>query len=221
MKLRRIFAALAACAIAATSVISASADDSKAITSKIGDSIAEINSDGSGKITFTVAGGEAKDGVFKDVDFTKIASIELTLSWADADEVWAGGSVALQTEGNTWDEVGQWTKGADPSSPKAFENVESGKAFTVKVPDDFKADTWYKICIQNYGVPVSVDKIVLKDAAGTVLFDSAAPAANNNNSNNNGDKKDNSNKPTGASAGLALAGLALAGVAVVATKKSK
>ena len=226
MKLRRIFAALAACAIAATSVISASA----AVT--LGNANGKDGAEGKYEIDIDPTSESIK----------KIAGIEVSLTMPDnIGESGAGGQIYFQCEkGFNWKNLNWGFKGeleplncSDGVTLKFDGNVVTITANfgTPIYADVAEIGAWAKGGVEQdwnekYELSVNTDSFKFIDVDGKVIDlsgngDNSSNNNNNNSSNNNGDKKDNSNKPTGASAGLALAGLALAGVAVVATKKSK
>ncbi len=82
---------------------------------------------------------------------------------------------------------------------------------------------WGGIVFQTYGIDV---KSITIDAVDDTIIDFATNANPNAGTDDpaddpaDDDKTDDENKPTGASAGLALAAIALAGAAVVAAKKN-
>ena len=230
MKLRRIFAALAACAIAATSVISASAANTVTIKSN-----PDINAAGTdfGKPdpsdshidpTYGSACFYLKDfGVdTSKIDVKNIAKIQVTIQVDSANANGCiGGNVGGNWASKSWTNsdteahVQEWAPDGEFSD---IESLQIQIYWIDPVKDETKTPT-------KQGT-VTMSDLKLLDKDGKDLLAAAGGTTNNNtnnnsSNNNNGDKKDNSNKPTGASAGLALAGLALAGVAVVATKKSK
>ena len=224
MKLRRIFAALAACAIAATSVISASA----AVT--LGNANGGEGAEGKYQVSIDPASENIK----------KIAGVEVSLTMPDnISESGAGGQIYFQCGGFNWKNLNWGFKGeleplncSDGVTLKFEGNVVTITAnFGTPLFADVNVGDWAQAGVEQdwnekYELSVNTDSFKFIDVDGKVIDlsgngDNSSNNNNNNSSNNNGDKKDNSNKPTGASAGLALAGLALAGVAVVATKKSK
>ena len=235
MKLRRIFAALAACAIAATSVISASAANGN-IEGTVG---LENVVDGENKAietgtTWSVHLKVLKtQGQLEGIAMSDIYGFSVTFDKMDLSGG-VGGAIVMQTQDKTWDDNSkEWGNDGAKKPITMTEDFVLTRLETEPFFSDADVDptnsSHAECCLQTYWGPATVKVVSFsllgKDGKVLKTFPVAANNTNNNssnnNSNNNGDKKDNSNKPTGASAGLALAGLALAGVAVVATKKSK
>lgn len=150
--------AIAAYACAAAMAVSVSA----ALTSDL------FVNDGSGNYQFII---KDQDGNVKvDIDYAEIASFDITFSWEDGDEVWAGGALVIQADA-AWNSLGEWTKGEDANKP--FPNAEPGKpvhaVLSSPIPEDA---TFVSITVQNYGVDVTVDSLVIYDANGAILYDS-------------------------------------------------
>ncbi len=228
MKLRRIFAALAACAIAATSVISASAAD--AITIK-GQSDMTKDSGTIGKFDKATE-PHAKDDLTAAVklsdfgidaakiDAKSVVKIEVTVK---ADTGFCNGAIGANVAGGSWTSASQTY---DESSKKtAAWSWELDKeldlaSLEVQIHWVNPKATWSATGeLVSYDGPgtVTISGLKLLDKDGKEVVAAAGGAAGGA-----GGAGGSSETPkTGASAGLALAGLALAGVAVVATKKSK
>ena len=213
MKLRRIFAALAACAIAATSVISASAAD--ALMTKTGNTEDAVKY----KVSF--------EGLTDD-QIKSIAKIEANVS-VNTDSV--NGCIGYNSASaadpkNPWTSVKCEVKSdTAPASGTFVVEFTAGDLAVLdadgKISPSVEVQFWWVNPFYDAegkeGDPgtATLNSVTFYDASGKAVVPSSGDGKKD------GDKKDNSNKPTGASAGLALAGLALAGVAVVATKKSK
>lgn len=252
MKLRRIFAAIAACAVAATMAISASANGN--FTGQVGCDDAVLHGD-DGTDYPVVVNGENwmfdlkvlnSLGLADDIDITAIYGFSVTFKEMDL-SAGAGGAMIMSTKGNNWN-AKEW------GNADAEKEITLDDNFTIARVDDepfFTADdvdpagdgNYAQFALQSWWGPdpeVVSFSILGKD--GTVMktfdadhkievpaagdddkpADSTADSATDKPADSTTDKPaDDSNKPTGATAGLALAGLALAGAAVVAAKKSK
>lgn len=126
--------------------------------------------DGSGNYQFIIKDQEGNVKV--DIDYADIASFDITFNWEDSDEVWAGGALVVQADA-AWNSLGEWTKGEDNS--KAFPNAEPGKPIHAVLDSAIPEDsTFVSITVQNYGVDVTVNSLVIYDANGSVLYDSAS-----------------------------------------------
>ena len=224
--------AIAAYACAAAMAVSVSA----ALTSDL------FVNDGSGNYQFII---KDQDGNLKvDIDYAEIASFDITFSWEDGDEVWAGGALVIQADA-AWNSLGEWTKGEDANKP--FPNAEPGKPIHAVLSSSIPEDaTFVSITVQNYGVDVTVDSLVIYDANGAILYDSnsgtsggddtsggdnstpsdttsEAPADTSGSGNTNtgtGDNKGNAHTGVGGVAfAAALAVLAAGGAAVAKSRK--
>ena len=216
--MKKITAIAAASLCAAAMAVSASA----ALTSDI------FVDDGSGNYQFVI---QDQEGSLKvDIDYTEIASFDITFSWEEVDEVWAGGALVVQADA-AWNSLGEWTKGEDASKP--FTNAEPGKpihaALSSSIPEDA---TFVSITVQNYGVDVTVDSLVIYAADGSVLYDSnggaddtpadtTAPDATDNGNTNTNTGNDKNNANTGAAGVAAAAGLAVLAAGGVAIARSR
>ena len=211
MKLRRIFAAIAACAVAATSIVSASAY------------LVETKNEESAAPEVTVYKYAAKEGV----DYSKVAKIEAVVTTDD----YVNGTIGVSCDG-TWTTCDQQEATGGTATTWTLDGL-SGIDSTMDEAGTLKEDAvqvqfWWLNAGSLY-----LSSVTLYDADGNVLDQvkddaPSAPAESTVDSTKPADSTadstkpaDDSNKPTGATAGLALAGLALAGVAVVAAKKSK
>ena len=224
--------AIAAYACAAAMAVSVSA----ALTSDL------FVNDGSGNYQFII---KDQDGNMKvDIDYAEIASFDITFSWEDGDEVWAGGALVIQADA-AWNSLGEWTKGEDANKP--FPNAEPGKPIHAVLSSSIPEDaTFVSITVQNYGVDVTVDSLVIYDANGAILYDSNSgtsggddtsggdnstpsdttsetPADTSGSGNTNtgtGDNKGNAHTGVGGVAfAAALAVLAAGGAAVAKSRK--
>lgn len=218
MSIKRILAA------AAASVVAVSAMAVVASAGKITTSLDNVSDDGSGNYQI--------DLIKAGFDFSKMASFDVTFSFEtmiDAD--WVGGAVVTQCDAASWKELGQFCMGGDGT--KAFENVESGKAFHVDVADALAADSTYAfITLQSYSnIDINLDNIVVYDAAGTVLYDMSKGVSGGDSTpeskpdeSKTEDNKTDENKPnvdTGVEGVAAVVGVAAvaAGALVVAKKR--
>ena len=219
MKLRRIFAALAACAIAATSVISASAADALfTVTAEADGENVVIKGDGddtqyNGKYNF-----------FKgDYDLEKIDKIVVTFEATNCEEIkfsfgantvakgaWSEQEVEVKPDAKTveWAKIGGLTKSDGGVFKLGFNWIKPTNA-QWEAPNKWLAS-------DKAEIKITAVKYYDKDGNELVAKTAGGAAGGSNPTD-----PPKSNPKTGASAGLALAGLALAGVAVVATKKSK
>ena len=143
--------------------------------------------DGSGNYQFIIKDQEGK--VVVDIDYASIASFDVTFSWEDSDEAWAGGALVVQADA-AWNSLGEWTKGE--ADNKAFPNAEPGKPIHAvldkAIPED---STFVSITVQNYGVDVTVDSLVIYDANGSILYDSASGSTGSTGGTGNNGNDDN------------------------------
>lgn len=223
MKMKKVLAAMAAMAVAATMAISASAAF---------DVPAENIKDGA---TAFLIGDESKgeNGPFneKGADLAQYVAVEFTLELNEAEaadcagggETWVGGGFGFNSDSTSWEQH-EWT-------PKALdENGEPVKEITLEKVSDgvykgtfkredgssiFKAeDTYAQVWMQDWSTKnaklVGVKLLTADDLAGggETPTEPSTP-----------DTPSDDTPDTGVTAGLAFAGLALAGAAVVATKK--
>lgn len=170
MNIKKIIAGAAASVLAvSTMAVAASAGT---VTS----GLKNAADDGSGNFqVFVTADGE----LLYDIDVSKIASIDVTLSFDATEEDWVGGALITQCDANSWNQIGDY--GTDDG--RTWSNVKSGDTLTIDVGEGaFATDSTYVIVtVQNYSeLAVNVDNVVFKDASGAVLLDlaggSAAPA---------------------------------------------
>lgn len=222
---------ITATAIAAASLCAAAmaVSASAALTSDI------FVDDGSGNYQFVIQDQEGNLKV--DIDYTEIASFDITFSWEDGDEVWAGGALVVQADA-AWNSLGEWTKGEDANKP--FTNAEPGKPIHATLSSPIPEDAAFvSITVQNYGVDVTVDSLVIYDGNGSILYDSAgsnggddttettpadtaAPdtSANGDTNANTGNDKNNANTGVaGVAIAAGLAVLAAGGVAIAKSRK--
>lgn len=219
MKLRRIFAALAACAIAATSVISASAADALlTVTSESDGSTVVVKGDSS------VTKDNGKYEFLKgDYDLEKIDKIVMTFEATNCDSLSARIGANTVTAGG-WEDKVINLKPTDTTAEWAgIGGLTASDEGVCKFGFDWVGPTnavWPSegVCTSSDKAVVKVTSVKLYDKDGNELVAKTAGGAAGGSNPTDPSK---SNPKTGASAGLALAGLALAGVAVVATKKSK
>lgn len=235
-KITATAATAAASLCAAAMAVSASA----ALTSDI------FVDDGSGNYQFVI---KDQEGNLKaDIDYAEIASFDITFSWEDGDEVWAGGALVVQADA-AWNSLGEWTKGEDANKP--FPNAEPGKPIHATLSSPIPEDaTFVSITVQNYGVDVTVDSLVIYAADGSVLYDSGsgaggagstggndntgddtttttsddttAPDASDNGNTNTDTGNDKNNANTGVAGVAVAAGLAVlaaGGVAIARNRK--
>lgn len=235
MNMKKIIASVAASALA-VSALATSAFAAGKVTASI-----PFKDDGQGNWQLFLA-GDKKAAEVGDIDITKVASMDITLSFdAKTEEDWAGGAVIAQSDALGWGTIGQWENAT--GNGKDFEGVVSGKPFTVKMTGSFAADdTFAAIVIQNYGIDMNIDAITLYDASGAKLLSlpggeapaattaaasepasttaaagTQAPAAEGNTA-----PSDKGNADTGVEGVAVVAALAvLAGGAVVVAKKRK
>ena len=162
MSIKRILTAAAASVVAVSAMAVVAFADVSPIESAI-----DLANDGSMNYQLSIMG--------LDVDVSKIASLDVTFSWDTTDPFMEGdgvigGKVITQCDANSWNEVGDLT------------DMKSGEAVHVDVAGAYGADsTWAFITFQNYSPDkITLDKIVLNDADGNVLYtfgaDAAAPA---------------------------------------------
>lgn len=241
MKLRRIFAAIAACAVAATMAISASAD-----ISYTGDKVpAPTYNTQYGTYNWQVD----IDTATQISDIAKATSIVFTVSVdAELEKSESGviGAIGYSSDDNSWTSA-EFGLSADNEKPITAAKVSDGVYTITATPADLKLDqfakadgtyTWMNFQIQLYGAVEGTTNNQFKVtditfAAAPAAGDEDKPADSTADSTNDkpADSTTDSTKPaddntsknpgTGATAGLALAGLAIAGAAVVAAKKSK
>lgn len=161
MKIRKFVAAVAASAMAVSAMAVAS---SAAVTASI-----PFKDDGGGNWQLFLS-GDNKVAEVGDIDPTKVASFDITLSFnAAAETDWAGGAVIAQSDSIGWGTIGQWENAT--GNGKEFEGVVSGKAFHVDMKNSFAADDGFTaIVFQNYGIDVNIDAITLYDASGAELI---------------------------------------------------
>ena len=174
--MKKFTAIAAASACAAAMAVSASA----VLTSDI------FVDDGGGNYQFII---KDQDGNLKiNMNYAEIASFDITFSWEDGDDVWAGGALVIQAD-SAWNSLGEWTKGEDAN--KAFPNAEPGKpihaTLSTAIPED---STFVSITVQNYGVDVTVDSLVVYDENGSVLYDSASAGTDNTETTGNNETTD-------------------------------
>ena len=240
MKLRRIFAAIAACAVAATMAISAFAAEEHPVVAAtfvnktgkdatLADSGDARQNDYKGdntRIMFNVA-----DFIPEGVKITDVYGFQLNVSIEGDVSKGYGGSFILSSKGKNW-------QGKDWKNNDTSTNVKDGDNKIIRTEEEayftdvdvsgadgeyaqIILDAWWGV-----GVTITVNSIDLLDKEGKVL---TAPAAAGTGSSSTTSttgssstaNNSTSNPKTGATAGLALAGLAIAGAAVVAAKKSK
>lgn len=227
--MKKITAIAAASACAAAMAVSASA----ALTSDL------FVDDGSGNYQFVIKDQEGNVKV--DIDYTKIASFDITFSWEDSDEAWAGGALVVQAD-SAWNSLGEWTKGEDANKP--FPNAESGKPIHASLSSSIPEDTTFvSITVQNYGVDVTVDSLVIYDEGGSILYDSTSAGGGDSTgdttggddntpsdttandpadtSNNTGNDKNNANTGVGGIAAAAVIAVLAAGGAAIAKSSRK
>lgn len=205
MKLRRIFAAIAACAVAATMAISASA----------------ANFTGSVKITEDASDWWQDTHLDKAklIGDTPIDQIDYIVLKGDTDFTIAYTSVKEYDQWE-WDQTQNKNvkKGTKNWYQSGWEgNLPVGKEYKLDPADlDFNADGFdfmVAISTDQIGTEYTITWEVVTKSAGGDTGSSSTTSSTANNST--------TNPTTGATAGLALAGLAIAGAAVVAAKKSK
>ncbi len=235
MKLRRIFAAVAACAIAATSVISASAYTAD-VTGDLGmkDAVTLGTEEAQGNWALNLAAPGVLDGVKAEdiygasVTFTK-ASIDNYI--AEAAGV-GGGFVWNTTDGwaqKEWGNADAKKEITLDDENRTITRLDEEPCFTADSVSGAEG-TWGQVVVVLWWGPkagMEIESVSLLGKDGSVLktfgasVAAPAPETPKDDPASSEAPKDDSNKPTGATAGLALAGLAIAGVAVVASKKSK
>ena len=226
MKLRRIFAAIAACAVAATMAISASAADTVTIK---GQSDMTKDSKTIGKADTAKAAAVIADfGIDPaKIDTKSIAKITVDVQ---VDTGYCNGAMGANLDG-AWAQTAQIDNTDDKA--KTWEWELTGEidlsSFQIQVWWINPFATYDGETLVSYDKPGTVTmsnlKLLDKDgkevgvAAGEETKDpSSSEAPKDSSSTASATDK---NEPTGATAGLALAGLAIAGAAVVAAKKSK
>lgn len=215
MNMKKIIAGIAASALA-VSALATSAFAAGKVTASI-----PFKDDGQGNWQLFLA-GDKKAADVGDIDITKVASMDITLSFnAKSEEDWAGGAIIAQSDSVGWGTIGQWENLT--GNGKEFEGVVSGKPFTVKMKDSFAADdTFAAIVIQNYGIDMNIDAITLYDASGAKLLSLPGSAAATTTAAASNAADDKGNADTGVEGIAVVAALAvLAGGAVVVAKKRK
>ncbi len=209
MKLRRIFAAIAACAIAATSVISASAADNFK---------GKVTMDNSANTWWTEIAFDddekTKSYALSDlIGDTPVDQIDYILFTADTPfkigYKGTGSYDQVDEDGKPTGEKGDWCNfPVEAQKEYKISDMSFGEGFTVKfavsMADAVKFDISWEVVTKNAGGDTGSSS-----TTSTTGSSSTAPSGGT------------TNPTTGATAGLALAGLAIAGAAVVASKKSK
>ena len=220
MNMKKIVAAAIASTMAVSSMaIAASAAE---VTASI-----DFRDDGSGNWSLYLLDEEDEEAVSgaADLDITKIASIDITLSFEIGEEGWVGGALITQSDSLGWNSFGEWESAT--GNGKAFEGVESGKSIHVDFGDKlFSADdTYARVVFQSYGEPVNIDAITLNDADGNALLTLGAPAGGNDEPSGDETSSDDTEAPADTSAdgsnpsggdGKDPANTGIEGVAVVA-----
>lgn len=159
MNIKKIMAGVVGSALAvSTMAVAASAGTIKY-------SGGDFYDDGSGNYQYWILGDGADEA--NDIDYSAIATIEITLSWDAAevgDEGWIGGAIVSQCDSASWNQLTSWANGEGADIV-----LENGGTYTGEV--SFPADSTYVIlAFQNWGeANLNIDSIVLKDASGTVL----------------------------------------------------
>ena len=230
MKLRRIFAAIAACAVAATMAVSAYAADplAKIVTKSDGSAVKMDNQ------PYPWVQGNydiAKvDKIELIVTTDKIGKIQYQIGYNNAAAEWTASKGTIEADDIkpemtiTVDKIGGLGESKDGVFMFGFDWVEP----TGCVWEDSKCTasdegvltvTGYKLYDKD-GKEVGAPAETPKDPSSSETPKDPSSSETPKDEGNKNDA-DDSNKPTGATAGLALAGLAIAGAAVVAAKKSK
>ena len=219
MNMKKFMAGVAASALA-VSTMAVAASAAGPIKSGLEDGF----DDGQGNYQYWIRGDGADEA--NDIDVTAIATVELTLSWDDAevgDEGWIGGSLVTQCDAASWNQLSSWANGEGA-------DVQIANGGTVTGSVSFPADSTYVIiAVQNWGeATLNIDNVVLKDASGNVLplrsSNGAAPSEDTP-SASNGDTTTTTTDKTSADTGVegvaVVAGLAIiaAGAVVVAKKR--
>lgn len=222
MKLKKIFAALAATAVAATMSISALAVDIETTIDS-----AAVTPGANFMADFDAANVDAKE------------SAKVTITFTIADETAGfGGGFVLSTKANNWVAV----EFGNPDSGKEIiaEATANAGEYTItrEVAADFfdahvaGADGEYaQIALQQWwgNAPIVVSEVAVEMKDGSVYKFSEGPVADeapeetpDPEETPNGDTAPEEDKnPNDGLVGLSVAGLAVAGAAVVATKKRK
>ena len=219
MKMRRIFAGMAALAMTATMAISASADYT--ITSDLAD-LSTLAEDGKAKVY--IFGGD--DSQWPKIYENKAElegitgyKVHVTFNEPKNPELWYGGGFHNNSKMGGWKDTGSWTydaetKAADldyeTSYKKNLKNVDDDywsvvlqSYFDEKATDAEKVSPIKSVEVTLLGVNAPTNKPIYKD--------SAKPAEEQ--------KPAEETPKAGAAAGIALAGIAVAGAAFVATKR--
>ena len=223
MKLKKIFAALAATAVAATMSVSAFAD--------VDFPTEQIGTDGNFTcVIWATDDDDNATGLLKDkAQLTEITGIKWTFTATGITDptVWAGGAFGVNSDSTGWSTT-QWCYNEDPvAAGKIAATLVDGETLEVVLTNDagiFTADdSFAQAVFQNYGGALTLDKVTLIGIDEIVV-----PGTDNGDNGDNGDAGDNGDNgdagDNGANTGLvglSLAGLAVAGAAVVATKKRK
>ncbi|MBQ8378017.1 MAG: hypothetical protein IJX42_02675 [Oscillospiraceae bacterium] len=228
MKLKKIFAALAATAVAATMSVSAFAD--------VDFPADKIGTDGNFTCVIWATDDDGNaTGLLQDkAQLTEVTGIKWTFTAEGVGSdpsIWAGGAFGTNSDSTGW-ATSQWCYNEDPvGAGKIAATLVDGDTFEVVLTKDdgsaiFTADdTFAQAVFQNYGGALTLDKVTLlgideivtpeeeetPDPEETPDGDTAPEQTpdNNDNAGNTG------------LVGLSVAGLAVAGAAVVATKKRK
>ncbi len=228
MKLRRIFAAIAACAIAATSVISASAADA----------LLTITAEGSadGMVLKGDGNKEGTNGNYHffdaDIDVSKIDKIVISYEATNIDGEASCEIGANTIAKNAWDQITVKVKtGTSTVEWADIGGLMEGDDGIFQFGTGWIAPTncvWDgSTCTASDKAEIKVTDVKYYDKDGKDLLAPAETPADPSSSeapkdpSSTGAAGGTTNPTTGATAGLALAGLAIAGAAVVAAKKSK
>lgn len=213
MKMKKILASVAASVVAVSAM---------AVVANAGTVTASIpfKDDGSGNWQLMLKG----DSAAVEVDVTKIASFDLTLTFDVGEDGWVGGAIILQSDSVGWNQdLGQWENAT--GNGKAIEGVESGKAIHCEMPVNFSADdTYAAITFQSYGEDVDLTALTAYDADGNKLFALAAEEKPDEKPTEDPTEKPDDNKEpvdTGVEGVAAVFGVAVvaAGAMVVAKKR--
>lgn len=222
MKMRKILATIAAAVVACSAMVTSAFAD---------DTTFDANLGGQFDATFNETVGEWPADATGTFTYDK----ETTVTWDFGTEKvkLAGNYLGIKTSAPFDTTEGAKNSEVVVSSIKADGKEVDFDASKVFIGDnDSKAGTIKITLINEWGEIKGAPAVDFNAINGTDGFSKleitftvkAIPAAEEKPAESTTDSTkpaDDSNKPTGATAGLALAGLAIAGVAVVATKKSK
>lgn len=219
MNMKKILAAASASVLAVSALSASAFAASGKITTTIKGGFVE-----SGDILkIAIQGGDTADSKVPNLDFTKVAGVNVTISYtkADTEDWWVGGAVVLASPAAGWKQQDWKNEGAEVGKTEVA--VTSGKAVTIKYDASpfAAADEWANISFQNFSdSDYCVEAIDFIDKDGKVLAsvsgkaDAQAPGASDK-----GDNKAPVNTGVGGVAAVLGVAVVAAGAMIVAKKR--